>query len=123
MNFARIFRARARLFVRYVMWSRKRGQVWALAFDQLSDFVEDLSRRDYRTQPGVLTPGIDKKKSRPEGGGRTIAPDYMGVFKQTDDQNICRPFGAGLGLGTFLGLKPQAESCRPFGTEIHFGCG
>jgi hypothetical protein len=26
-----------------------------------------LSRRDYRTQPGVLTPGNDQKTVRPEG--------------------------------------------------------
>jgi len=29
--------------------------------------VANLSRRDLRTQPGVLTPGADKKTFRPEG--------------------------------------------------------
>jgi hypothetical protein len=28
-----------------------------------------VSRRDYRTQPGVLTPGIDQKTARPEEAG------------------------------------------------------
>ena len=31
---------------------------------------KDLSQRDYRTQPGVLTPGTDINDVRPEGGGR-----------------------------------------------------
>jgi hypothetical protein len=34
-----------------------------------------LSRRDNRTEPGVLTPGTDKKTSRPEAGGRTVVSD------------------------------------------------
>lgn len=33
--------------------------------------VEALSRRDKRTEPGVLTPGIVKRMIRPEGGGGT----------------------------------------------------
>jgi hypothetical protein len=48
-------------------------------------------------------------------------PQTMGdVRRQTLDQNIFRPFRVGPGLGMFLGLKPQAESYSPFGTEIHF---
>jgi hypothetical protein len=35
--------------------------------------LSNLSRRDDRTQPGVLTPDTDKKKVCPEGGGRTEA--------------------------------------------------
>jgi hypothetical protein len=30
---------------------------------------------------------------------------------------VFRPFGAGLVVGSDLGLKPQAESFRPFGTK------
>ena len=29
--------------------------------------LSDLSRRDERTEPGVLTPGTDEKTVRPEG--------------------------------------------------------
>ena len=32
----------------------------------------DLSRRDYRTQPGVLTPGTDSKTVRPEGAADRV---------------------------------------------------
>jgi hypothetical protein len=33
------------------------------------------------------------------------------------DANILPPFQGGLGYAAFLGLKPQAESFRPFGAE------
>jgi hypothetical protein len=36
------------------------------------DSVSDLSRRDERTQPGVLTPGVDKKMARPEGAAERV---------------------------------------------------
>ena len=98
-----------------VMRIRKRGQVCGLVFALRFDFVEDLSRRDNRTQPGVLTPGADKKMSRPEGGGRTVASDYGDVFKQTVDQNIFRPFRAGSPFYRYQGLKPLADSFHPFG--------
>jgi hypothetical protein len=77
-----------------------------------------LSRRDNRTEPGVLTPGTDKKTSRPEGGGRTVVSDFGDVPKQSVDQNILRPFRAPPGSALFLGLKPQAESYSPFGTSL-----
>jgi hypothetical protein len=77
-----------------------------------------LSRRDNRTEPGVLTPGTDKKTSRPEGGGRTVVSDFGDVPKQSVDQNILRPFRAPPGPALFLGLKPQAESYSPFGTSL-----
>jgi hypothetical protein len=77
-----------------------------------------LSRRDNRTEPGVLTPGTDKKTSRPEGGGRTVVSDFGDVPKQSADQNILRPFRAPPGLALFLGLKPQAQSYGPFGTSL-----
>ena len=35
--------------------------------------LPDLSRRDYRTQPGVLTPGTVSKSNPPQRGGRRIA--------------------------------------------------
>src|ERR1700733_9047227 len=44
---------------------RKCGQGSTLVFDLLFDFGEDLSRRDYRTQPGVLTPGTGPNQGAP----------------------------------------------------------
>jgi len=35
--------------------------------------------------------------------------------------NIFRPFRAGHRMDVFLGLKPQAESYSPFGTQTFFG--
>ena len=32
---------------------------------------------------------------------------------------VCRPFRAGRRADVFLGLKPKAESCSPFGTKFH----
>jgi len=50
------------------------------------------SRRDYRTQPGVLTPGTDIKDVRPESGGREVSA----LDAERDPQPIfCRPFRAG----------------------------
>src|SRR5580692_4735957 len=51
--------------------------------------TKDLSRRDYRTQPGVLTPGTDIKDVRPEIGGREVSA----LDAERDPQPIfCRPF-------------------------------
>ena len=77
--------------------------------------VRTLSRRDYRTQPGVLTPGTDRKGTRPEGGGR----EAFSVLecRTRSSTNFCRPCGAGPYCQCVLGLKPQAQSCSPFGTK------
>ena len=51
------------------------------------------SRRDYRTQPGVLTPGRDKKGARPEGGGREA---FSALDAERDPQSIsAAPSGRG----------------------------
>jgi hypothetical protein len=68
---------------------------------------------------GTIGPSNDKKCPAPKVAVEPLAQTMGCVLKQTVDQNIFRPFRAGLGLGRFLGLKPQAESCCPFGTEIH----
>ena len=77
--------------------------------------VRTLSRRDYRTQPGVLTPGTDRKGTRPEGGGR----EAFSVLecRTRSSTNFCRPCGAGPYCQCVLGLKPQAQSYSPFGTK------
>jgi hypothetical protein len=75
-----------------------------------------LSRRDLRTEPGVLTPGTDQKMARPEG-----AEDIRSLLRSTTRKLLtilCHPLGRGLLGFVTLGLKRQAESCSPFGTEI-----
>jgi hypothetical protein len=44
-----------------------------------------LSRRDYRTQPGVLTPGTNIKGVRPEGGGRE---EFSALNAERDPQRL-----------------------------------
>ena len=65
------------------------------------DFCPDLSAvvqddeggRDYRTEPGVLTPGTDKKGTRPEGGGREA---FSALDAERDPQRIsAAPSGRG----------------------------
>ena len=74
--------------------------------------VRILSRRDYRTQPGVLTPGTDKEGTHPEGGGR----EAFSVLecRTRSSTNFCRPFGTGPYCQCVLGLKPQAQFYSPF---------
>jgi hypothetical protein len=79
-------------------------------------FYRILSRRDRRTQPGVLTPGIEKRTARPEG-----AEDTRSAFRLPKREwltHLCRPFRAGPSCAGYLGLKPQAQSCSPFGTKL-----
>ena len=68
--------------VRSVEWLRFCGQVFKSIFVPR---IRILSRRDYRTQPGVLTPGTDKKDTRPEGGGREA---FSALDAQRDPQRI-----------------------------------
>src|SRR5258708_34961488 len=77
--------------------------------------ISDLSRRDCRTQPGVLTPGNDKNLTRPEGAEdiRLAIPGSANRLGAT----LYRPFRAGPCWDHNPGLKPRAESCRPFGTN------
>jgi hypothetical protein len=119
-----------------------------------------LSRRDNRTQPGVLTPGTDKKIFRPHKALRTRrrrprprirsrgVMEYWNVGVLRQARIASRVRGVGIAEGAvrtgspqcvelsvpnrrsqlpyapsglvvvwagFLGLKPQAESCYPFG--------
>src|ERR1700739_1808557 len=54
--------------------------------------LSKVSRRDVRTQPGVLTPGTDQKNDPPHRGGRTGGP----LGKQVPNSRgirdfVCRP--------------------------------
>jgi hypothetical protein len=75
-----------------------------------------LSRRDLRTQPGVLTPGRNKKDTHPEGVADWIFRDDL-TGKRNWGRRFCHPFRAGLDMGGFPGLKPRAQSCYPFGIK------
>jgi hypothetical protein len=77
-----------------------------------------LSRRDNRTEPGVLTPGTDKKMSRPEGGGRTVVSDLCRRSQTKRRSEHLAPLQGASWVGLFLGLKPQAESYGPFRTSL-----
>jgi hypothetical protein len=75
-----------------------------------------LSRRDLRTQPGVLTSGKGQKTARPKGAVE-MASKFRGS-KHGFLTTPCRPFGAGpFGLCN-PGLKPRAEALCPFGASI-----
>ena len=90
--------------------------------------LSDLSRRDNRTQPGVLTPGTNRKTVRPKGA----VEEMLSIGRRTRSGTICLPpfssfvpdsrttadkQGESSMWACFLGLKPQAESCYPFGTS------
>ena len=78
--------------------------------------LERLCRRDSRTQPGVLTPGIDKKTARPEGAEEIWYAFGSRVHGLAT--TFYRPFGAGPFWVGNQGLKPLTESWSPFGTKI-----
>jgi hypothetical protein len=72
-----------------------------------------LSRRDLRTQPGVLTPGTDQHSDSPEGARENLLSIGF-VLTPLLRQPFCRPFRAVRFFCPYLGLKPQAESYYPF---------
>jgi hypothetical protein len=74
-----------------------------------------LSRRDNRTQPGVSTPGTDKESARPEGAEDIVPLAHLSM--QALGTTLYRPFRAMSFWVANPGLKPRAESCRPFGTN------
>ena len=76
-----------------------------------------LSRRDYWTEPGVLTPGAIKKKPRAEGAAEPVLTVGKSFATRAIDPNYLPPFQGGLFGNVSLGLKPQAESYSPFGTK------
>jgi hypothetical protein len=81
--------------------------------------LSDLSRRDNRTQPGVLTPGTDRKGGPPCKGGR------LGILGGGIEEMRYRvllttfsfaPSGQPPFFDLYQGVKPR-ESCSPFGTK------
>jgi hypothetical protein len=79
--------------------------------------MSDLSRRDNRTQPGVLTPGIDEKGVPLQEGVR-MSPFQSDVDPDKPSITHSLPsLQGGSMMGAVPGLKPQAESYCPFGTS------
>src|ERR1700733_12790071 len=98
-----------------------------------------VPRRGYMTQPGVSTPGTFLLRQRALKGRRRTRPipprvapqnrDELVVDLRADadvgyavfltlvDRSTWRPFRARCVLGRFPGLKPRADSCRPFGAK------
>ena len=64
--------------------------------------MSELSRRDNRTQPGVLTPGRSKSQARPE---RAADGYSYGLFDIFDPNTFLPPFQGGLVLASAPGVK------------------
>jgi hypothetical protein len=80
--------------------------------------IRTLSRRDYGTQPGVLTPGYYPKRTPPQRGGRGSLA--TGASMNQARNRFLPPLQGGRLFDRYLGLKPQAESYSPVGTRITF---
>jgi len=79
-----------------------------------------LPRRGDRTQPGVSTPGPLFGKMCPESGTRS---DSFGRVDNSipSPSTFWRHLQGASGWNTNPGLKPRAESFRPFGAESRYG--
>jgi hypothetical protein len=73
--------------------------------------------RDYRTQPGVLTPGIRSKTIRPERAADSWDQRLVRLALYLSEEVILPPLQGGAFFYRHLGLKPQAKSYSPFGTK------
>ena len=89
-----------------------------MLFD-LARFRLSVSRRDSKTQSGVLSPVNDPKNAPPQAGGTVdISRFPNSLYWQPP---ICRPFRAMPYGDVSPGLKPRAESYNPFGiSSIRF---
>jgi hypothetical protein len=86
--------------------------------------LSDLFRRDDRTEPGVLTPGTDKRRIRPEGAVGCIATRKM---RKGSGRDCLPPFSAfvrpipgtmvdrqgGFVMWIIPGLKPGLSPLSP----------
>ena len=94
------------------------GVNWAffLSKDELaSRRGPDLSRRNLRTQPGVLTPGYSPTEPPPSQGAAGTLLLRKGATPYLVNPNLhLPPFQGGGFVGRYPGLKPRAESFNPF---------
>jgi hypothetical protein len=58
-----------------------------------------------------------KENPRPKGAVEAVPLSLYDCPNSCRPRNTFRPYRAGPIWDAFLGLKPQAESCRPFGAE------
>jgi hypothetical protein len=71
--------------------------------------------RDYRTQPGVLTPGIRSKTIRPERAADSWERRLVWLAFYLSEEVIPPPFQGGTLFYRHLGLKPQLSPIVPLG--------
>jgi hypothetical protein len=64
-----------------------------------------MSRRDLRTQPGVLTPDADPKTHRPEGAVEPVPQIGKTLAKPRVDHNYLPPLQGGSFLRHVPGVK------------------
>ena len=64
-----------------------------------------MSRRDLRTQPGVLTPGADPKTPSPEGAVEPAPKTGETLTKPGVNHNYLPPLQGGSFLGHVPGVK------------------
>ena len=81
---------------------------------EIARFRLSVSRRDSRTQPGVLTPGTDPKNAPPQRGGRVdISRIANSLYLQ---RPVCRPFST---ANPLRGCNSDGEHC--FFEQRRFG--
>ena len=74
---------------------------------EMESILHNLSRRDERTQPGVLTPGTrSHTMTRPEGAADSQSLEFVGHHGR--QYRSYHPFRVDRFLHRYLGLKPQA---------------
>src|SRR5258707_4134936 len=108
----------------------RRSPAWRKSRRAGASLDRGLSRRDVRTQPGVLTRGSDSKNNPPQRGGRVGAGRADLPTEGNFRTKIYRPFPpsslilelrrtgrARLNVDVFPGLKPRAQSYSPFGIK------
>ena len=108
----------------------RRSPAWRKSRRAGASLDRGLSRRDVRTQPGVLTPGSDSKNNPPQRGGRVGAGRADLPTEGNFRTKIYRPFPpsslipelrrtgrARLNVDVFPGLKPRAQSYNPSGLK------
>ena len=83
---------------------------------EIARFRLSVSRRDSRTQPGVLTPGTDPKNAPPQRGGRVdISQIANSLYLQ---RPVCRPFSTANPLRGCFSDSAQYSNNSP--TQPHF---
>ena len=78
-----------------------------------------LSRRDYRTEPGVLTPGIRPKMIRPERAADMWYQQFVCLAFYVSHEPILAPLQGGVLFLSTPGVKTQGLVLQSLGTKAH----